>query len=166
MSFDEAKSRKSSSVVHDDCIGYIERTSADTKVDRRNTTIVRDIEHLSSSSFWASAPPLECKQVRCYAINPARDLGPRVMTAMMGYGRTIFTFRDQYWIWCPIIAPVCGGLVGTFTYDSLLLLGSESILNRPNAEARRLHVHAAHAEKRTPYPGLGLARDRDEGDIV
>lgn len=72
------------------------------------------------------------------------------MTAMMGYGRSgrhcitscclltylihthlVFTFRDQYWLWAPIIAPVCGGLVATFVYDSLIFLGSESILNRP-----------------------------------
>ena len=43
----------------------------------------------------------------------------------------MFTFRNQYWLWCPVIGPIVGALVGTFIYDALFFTGSESILNKP-----------------------------------
>ncbi|ETW81616.1 aquaporin [Heterobasidion irregulare TC 32-1] len=91
-----------------------------------------------------------------YAINPARDLGPRIMTAMVGYGREVFNFRDQYWLWCPILGPIAGGLVGAFVYDALIFLGDESILNRPNAAARKHHAHALNAERQKPIAGAAV----------
>ncbi|KAI0087004.1 aquaporin-like protein [Irpex rosettiformis] len=66
-----------------------------------------------------------------YAINPARDLGPRILTAMVGYGGQVFTFRHQYWLWCPVLGPILGALVGTLVYDSLLFTGSEALVNQP-----------------------------------
>ncbi|TFY80758.1 hypothetical protein EWM64_g3254 [Hericium alpestre] len=88
-----------------------------------------------------------------YAVNPARDLGPRIMTAMMGYGKAVFDFRSQYWLWCPILASISGGLVGAFVYDALIFTGSESILNRPNAAARRHHATAKNTERQKPPAG-------------
>lgn len=85
-----------------------------------------------------------------YAINPARDFGPRTFTAMAGYGRAVYNFRHQYWIWCPILGPICGAIVGVFAYDLLLYLGSESVLNRPDKRARRVHAHAMAAERTKP----------------
>ncbi|KAF9046087.1 aquaporin-like protein [Panaeolus papilionaceus] len=66
-----------------------------------------------------------------YAINPARDLGPRLMTAMVGYGKQVFTFRNQYWIWCPIMAPILGSLTGGLIYDAFIYTGEDSIINKP-----------------------------------
>ncbi|KAG5653111.1 hypothetical protein H0H81_002258 [Sphagnurus paluster] len=82
-----------------------------------------------------------------YAINPARDLGPRLLTAMVGYGKDVFTFRNQYWIWCPIMGPFLGALAGGAFYDLFLFTGDESIFNKPNAEARKRHLHAARTQR-------------------
>jgi glycerol uptake facilitator protein len=55
-----------------------------------------------------------------YAINPARDFGPRLAEFFTGYGSA---FRDQYgnlYFWVPIIAPLIGGLVGAGLYKALI----------------------------------------------
>lgn len=49
-----------------------------------------------------------------YAINPARDFGPRLFGAIVG---TKDLFSGIYWLLCPIIGPIVGGVVGVFTYD-------------------------------------------------
>jgi MIP family channel proteins len=51
-----------------------------------------------------------------YAINPARDLGPRLFTAVAGWGSEVFRAGDGWW-WVPIVAPCVGGLLGGFVYD-------------------------------------------------
>jgi glycerol uptake facilitator protein len=55
-----------------------------------------------------------------YAINPARDFGPRLAEFITGYGSA---FRDQYghlYFWVPIVAPIIGGLVGVGLYEALI----------------------------------------------
>jgi MIP family channel proteins len=51
-----------------------------------------------------------------YAINPARDLGPRLFTAMAGWGEQVFTAHDHWW-WVPVVAPCAGAVLGGFVYD-------------------------------------------------
>ena len=51
-----------------------------------------------------------------YAINPARDLGPRVLTALAGWGSEVFRAGSGWW-WVPIVAPCLGGLLGGLVYD-------------------------------------------------
>ena len=51
-----------------------------------------------------------------YAINPARDLGPRLAEFFTGYGTA---FRDQYghlYFWVPIVGPLIGGVIGGGLY--------------------------------------------------
>jgi MIP family channel proteins len=54
-----------------------------------------------------------------YAINPARDLGPRLFTALAGWGGEVFRAGNGWW-WVPIVAPCLGALVGGFVYDLLI----------------------------------------------
>lgn len=72
-----------------------------------------------------------------FAVNPARDLGPRILTAMVGYGKSVFTFRHQYWLWCGILAPVSGALVAAGVYDLFVFTGCESVVNAVGVGRRR-----------------------------
>ena len=57
-----------------------------------------------------------------YAINPARDFGPRVFTLIAGWGDIAFPGSFQsfsnYW-WIPIAGPLIGAVVGIVAYDIL-----------------------------------------------
>ncbi|SFP65971.1 MULTISPECIES: MIP/aquaporin family protein [Actinomadura] len=55
-----------------------------------------------------------------YAINPARDFGPRLASFLTGYGGA---WRDQYgdlYFWVPIIGPIIGGVLGVGLYKLLI----------------------------------------------
>jgi glycerol uptake facilitator protein len=47
-----------------------------------------------------------------YAINPARDFGPRLLTLITGYQDALYDQNGQLYFWLPIVAPLIGGLVG------------------------------------------------------
>ena len=51
-----------------------------------------------------------------YAINPARDFGPRLFTAVAGFKNNGLTDGSGIF-WIPLVAPVLGGLIGGFLYD-------------------------------------------------
>lgn len=51
-----------------------------------------------------------------YAINPARDLGPRTYTFLAGWGGDVFRAGNGWW-WVPIAGPLIGGPLGGFLYD-------------------------------------------------
>lgn len=52
-----------------------------------------------------------------YAINPARDLGPRIAHAFL----PIHGKGDSDWgyAWIPVVAPICGGIVAALTFNAI-----------------------------------------------
>ncbi|MGD9696333.1 MAG: MIP/aquaporin family protein [Thermoleophilia bacterium] len=55
-----------------------------------------------------------------YAINPARDFGPRVLAWLEGWGAAAFPGEQgnlsAYW-WVPVVAPLIGAVIGAIVYD-------------------------------------------------
>ncbi|KAG9279367.1 aquaporin-9-like [Astyanax mexicanus] len=54
-----------------------------------------------------------------YAINPARDLGPRVFSWIAGWGVEVFRAGGGWW-WVPLVATCVGGLVGSLIYELVI----------------------------------------------
>ncbi|XP_062241504.1 aquaporin-9b [Platichthys flesus] len=50
-----------------------------------------------------------------YPLNPARDLGPRVFTAVAGWGPDVFRAGGCWW-WIPVVGPMVGGAVAACIY--------------------------------------------------
>jgi glycerol uptake facilitator protein len=73
--------------------------------------------------------------LEAWALNPARDLGPRIFCFLAGWGSSAFPSPDNYW-WVPIAGPLLGGCVGGALYQYLV---------RPFLPA---HVRAAAAESK------------------
>lgn len=51
-----------------------------------------------------------------YAINPARDFGPRLFTAVAGFKNNGLTDGPMVF-WVPIVGPILGGIIGSAVYD-------------------------------------------------
>lgn len=53
------------------------------------------------------------------AINPARDIGPRIFLWLLHWGNSVFS-DDCYYFWIPLIMPFIGSLLGLTFYHSTL----------------------------------------------
>src|SRR5690242_16808856 len=71
-----------------------------------------------------------------YAINPARDFGPRLWIAIVSGGASLSA--DNFYFWIPIVAPLVGGAVGAFIYDFTIakVLEARGLMMSGTAEAR------------------------------
>jgi glycerol uptake facilitator protein len=59
--------------------------------------------------------------LEAWAINPARDFGPRLFAWLFGWDGSAFPGVGNYW-WVPIVGPLVGGLIGG---------GAQHLLIRP-----------------------------------
>ncbi|MGW4727839.1 MIP/aquaporin family protein [Streptomyces shenzhenensis] len=113
-------------------------------IDLRNTAVKANLGPLLIG-FAVAAIGMSYGANAGYAINPARDFGPRLFTWMAGWnelalpGSLSGSFSGFWWI--PIVGPLIGGVVGVLVYD--LFIGDV------------LHIRAARAE--LPEPGVTRA---------
>jgi glycerol uptake facilitator protein len=92
-------------------------------IDARNTAVGANLAPLVIG-FVVAAIGISYGANAGYAINPARDFGPRLFAFFAGWGRVAlpgsysapgFHFSDYFWI--PIVGPLIGGVIGVVVYD-------------------------------------------------
>ncbi|KAK5090351.1 glycerol channel [Lithohypha guttulata] len=71
-----------------------------------------------------------------YAINLARDFGPRLVSYMLGYGHEVWA-AGGYYFWVPMVSPFFGCAFGAWLYDVFLFTGASPI-NTPAMGLMRL----------------------------
>jgi glycerol uptake facilitator protein len=57
--------------------------------------------------------------LEAWALNPARDFGPRLFAYFAGWGSQALPAPENYW-WIPIVAPLIGGVIGGGAYQILI----------------------------------------------
>jgi glycerol uptake facilitator-like aquaporin len=83
--------------------------------DRRNAGLRSDLQPLLIG-FLVWSIGLSLGGLTGYAINPARDLGPRLAASVLGWGPAVFTSHNGYF-WVPIVGPFLGAVIGILLYD-------------------------------------------------
>jgi glycerol uptake facilitator protein len=81
-----------------------------------------------------------------YAINPARDFGPRLASFLTGYGGAMRDQTGYLYFWIPIVAPIIGGVLGAGLYQALIgrFLPSEAPQEPGEIPAPRETLEARH----------------------
>jgi glycerol uptake facilitator protein len=93
-------------------------------IDLRNTAVGSNLAPLAIG-LAVAAIGMSYGANAGYAINPARDFGPRLFAWFAGWGRVALpgtynngagaAFSDFFWI--PIVGPLIGGVIGVVIYD-------------------------------------------------
>ncbi|MFI6346015.1 MIP/aquaporin family protein [Streptomyces sp. NPDC050560] len=105
-------------------------------IDLRNTAVKANLGPLLTG-FVVAAIGISYGANAGYAINPARDFGPRLLTYLAGWnelalpGSSAGAF-SAYW-WIPIVGPLVGAVVGILIYD--LFIGDVLLARAERAKA-------------------------------
>ena len=93
-------------------------------IDARNAAVQSNLAPLVIG-FIVAAIGMSFGPNAGYAINPARDFGPRLLSFFGGWGRVALpgtfhaiggpNFTGYFWI--PIVGPLIGGVIGVLIYD-------------------------------------------------
>ncbi|MFG2948223.1 MIP/aquaporin family protein [Streptomyces adustus] len=117
-------------------------------VDLRNTAVKANLGPLIIG-FVVAAIGMSYGANAGYAINPARDFGPRLFTWAAGWGDLAMpgtsagSFSNYFWI--PIVGPLVGGVIGVLVYD--LFIGD--VLHLRVQQGAGLEIGLTRAQKGT-----------------
>jgi glycerol uptake facilitator len=92
-------------------------------IDTRNTAVGANLAPLAIG-LAVAAIGMSYGANAGYAINPARDFGPRLLAFFAGWGQTALPGSyhllgvgfSNYW-WVPIVGPLIGAVIGVVIYD-------------------------------------------------
>ena len=92
-------------------------------IDMRNLAVQANLGPLMIG-FAVAAIGMSFGANAGYAINPARDFGPRVFAWLAGWGEvampgtiTGVPGAFSWYFWVPIVGPLIGGVIGVLLYD-------------------------------------------------
>jgi len=92
-------------------------------IDARNTAVGSNLGPLIIG-FVVAAIGISFGANAGYAINPARDFGPRLFAYFAGWGKVALPgsysapgFSFSWYFWIPIVGPLIGGVIGVVIYD-------------------------------------------------
>ncbi|WP_349899253.1 MIP/aquaporin family protein [Parafrigoribacterium soli] len=117
-------------------------------IDSRNTAVKANLGPLIIG-FVVAAIGLSFGANAGYAINPARDFGPRLFAWMAGWGQTALpgTIDGSFswYFWVPIIGPLIGGIIGVLIYDLFIgdILHARARLNEQPEPGRTTETTTA-----------------------
>ena len=110
-------------------------------IDLRNTAVQANLGPLMIG-FAVAAIGMSLGANAGYAINPARDFGPRLFAFFAGWGHVALPGtvdgKFDWYFWIPIVGPLIGGVIGVLLYDWFIgdVLHARNLKPEPQGQTR------------------------------